>query len=187
MRRVFRLFGLVAVLVVTHTVLSQAQEPPAELPLRIAILDIDRVLREASAVKTMREQMRTYVDAYRSDTQREEEEMRTAQQELARKRTLLSAEAFAAEREDFEKRLIQAQEKVQSRKRALDRVQADAMRTVQGALNRVVTEIARDRELTLILRKDKAVLVAKPFEITDEVLVRLNGVLPSVTLPQPEP
>lgn len=155
------------------------------VPLSIAILDVELVLRSAEAVRDIRSKLRKSMDAFRADTQKEEEEIRKAQQELAGKHSVLAAEDYEKERRRLEERLTAAQVKVQQLRRSLDQAQTQAMGQVQGALNGIVAEIANEKSLTLILRKDQAVLVATQLEITDEVLRRLNNQLPSVEVAVP--
>lgn len=157
------------------------------VPLRIAILDIQRIFQNAAAVKALQGRMREYVEAYRAETQGEEEGIRAAQQELAGKRDALSEENYENERRTLERRLIEAQAKVQQRKLRLDQTQQEGMAAVQAMLNAIVTEIANERGLTLILRKEQTVLNATALEITDAVLRRLNERLPTVEVAGPGP
>jgi outer membrane protein len=156
-----------------------------QVPLNVAILDVQSVFQNAAAVKSIQVTMRTYIEAYRAGTQREEEEIRAAQQELARKRESLSEEQYEAERRKLEQRLLEAQARVQERKRGLDETQQQGMHAVQMALNSIVTEIANEQNLTLILRKEQTVLNATALEITDEVLNRLNARLPTIDIASP--
>ena len=156
-----------------------------QVPLNVAILDVQSVFQNAAAVKSIQVTMRTYIEAYRAGTQREEEEIRAAQQELAGKRESLSQEQYEAERRKLEQRLLEAQARVQERKRGLDETQQQGMNAVQMALNSIVTEIANEQNLTLILRKEQTVLNATALEITDEVLNRLNARLPTIDIAGP--
>ncbi len=155
------------------------------VPLNVAILDVQSVFQNAAAVKSIQVAMRAYIEAYRAGTQREEEEIRAAQHELARKREILSGEQYEAERRKLEQRLLEAQARVQERKRGLDETQQQGMNAVQLALNNIVTEIANEKGITLILRKDQTVLNATALEITDEVLIRLNARLPEIEIASP--
>lgn len=159
-----------------------AQEAPA---VRLGILDVGRALRDATSVKGIRTQLNGYMDSYRADTQKEEQSLRAAQDELGRKRTVLSAEAFTAERQKLEQRLANAQAKVQDRRQSLERVHAEAMQKVQDALAGIVSTIAKERGLTLILRKDQTLFALPAYEITDEALKRLDKQLPSVKIANP--
>lgn len=159
-----------------------AQEAPA---VRLGILDVGRALRDASAVKGIRSQLDRYMDSYRADTQKEEQSLRAADAELGRKRTVLSAEAFAAERQKLEQRVAAAQGKVQDRRQSLERVHAEAMQKVQDALAGIVSAIAKERGLTLILRKDQTLFALPSYEITEEAMKRLDKQLPSVKIGNP--
>ena len=74
---------------------------------------------------------------------------------------------------------------MQQRRQALERVNIEAMEQVKQALESIVAEIARERELTVILRKDQVVYVTPTIEITDEVLRLLDQRLPSVAIANP--
>jgi outer membrane protein len=153
--------------------------------VRIAVLDIERVRLDAAAVREIRSKLGTYLDVYRADTQKEEQEIRTAQDELAGKRAILSPDAYAEERKKLEDRLAEAQGRVQRRRQALERVNVEAMERVKQSLEAIVSEIAAERQLTLIIRKDQAVFATPSIDITDEVLKRLDQRLPSVQISDP--
>jgi outer membrane protein len=154
--------------------------------VRVAVLDVERVRLNAAAVKAIRSKLGTYLDVYRADTQKEEQEIRTAQDELAGKRAVLSPDAYAEERKKLEDRLAEAQGRVQRRRQALERVNVEAMEQVKQSLEAIVSEIAAERQLTLIVRKDQAVFATPAIEITDEVLKRLDQRLPSVKISDPD-
>ncbi len=179
---------------------AQAQQPAVQAPkpapaaaadegekiiVKIAVLDVDTIRRDASAAKDIRDQINKYRTSFQTAIQKEEEELRNANQELARQRTILSPEAFAAERKKFEDRLAEVQRLVQQRKDDLEKSFNDAMRAVNDALNEIVVELANQESLTLIIRRDQTVLVAKALEITPVVLDRLNKKLPKVKVADP--
>jgi outer membrane protein len=165
--------------------LTQPLRADASSNVRIAVLDIERVRLNAAAVKGIRAKLGTYLDMYRADTQKEEQEIRIAQEELARKRSVVSHEDYAEERKKLEDRLADAQGRVQRRRQALERVNVEAMERVKQALETIVAEVAADRQLTLIIRKDQAVFASPEIEITDDVMKRLDQRLPSVQVADP--
>lgn len=59
----------------------------------------------------------------------------------------------------------------------------EAMEQVKQTPGSIIAEIARQRELTVILRKEQVVFVTPAIEITDEVLRLLDQRLPSVAIP----
>lgn len=151
----------------------------------LAILDVGRVLKEAKALRSLQAKLQQSAGDYRAETQREEQEIRNAQEELGRKRSILSPDAYEVERRRLEQRLLQAQASVQKRKQSLDEARQTGLGQVQTVLNEVVTRIAAERGLSLILHKDQTVLADASLEITDDVLARLNAELEAVDLEKP--
>jgi Skp family chaperone for outer membrane proteins len=155
-------------------------ESGEQLKLVIAVIDMDAIRRDASAAKAVREQVTERRKAFEAEVQKDEETLRAANEELGRQRTVLSPEAFNEERRKFEQRLIEVQRSVQQRKVEIDRAQNEAMNQISRALGEVISEMATEYGLTLVLRKDQVVLVAKPLEITHIALERLDKKLPTV-------
>ena len=147
---------------------------------KIAVIDINLIIREGLAFNAIRDQISKYRKVFQDEIQKEEEALRNANQELARQRTLLSSEAFVAKREDFEKRVADVQRLVQQRKQNLDRAQGGAMSKIQDSLNRIVSTISKEQGISLILRKDQTILAAKELQITKMVLDRLNSAMPTI-------
>ena len=153
--------------------------------LNMAVIDTEVIRHKSAAFKDIREQIGKYRTAIQADIQKEEVELRNAKQELARKRAILSPETFAEERRKFEERLVQVQRTVQKRKRDLERVGAEAVKKVEAVLNKIITDVANEQNLGLILRRRQTVLVAKNLDITPGVLKRLDTALPSLKVSDP--
>ena len=151
--------------------------------VNLAVIDIEEIRRQASVVKDIRRQIGKFRKAFQADIQKEEEELRNADRELARKRTILTPDAFAEERRKFQQRVIEVQRLVQKRKQKLDKTLIDAMRKVEVTLNEIVTEIAKEKKLNLILRKEQTVLFAPGLSITQKVLQKVEKKLPTLKIP----
>ena len=177
------------VIVASPTGPAAAQQPEADKDvitlLNMAVIDTEVIRRNSRAFKDLRAQIAKYRKAIRADIQKEEEVLRGANEELARKRAILAPETFAEERRQFEERLVQVQRTVQKRKKGLDRVAAEAIKKVEAVLNKIITEVAKEQALGLILRKSQTVLVAAELDITPQVLKRLDTALPSLKVSDP--
>jgi len=153
--------------------------------VRLAIIDVEAIRRQTAVVKDILGQIEKYRAGFQAEIKKEEDALRSANEELTRQRAILSPEAFAEERRKFEQRLEGVQRLLQKRKQELDDVRNEAMRTVQGALNDVVAELAQERRLTLILRKNQTILAAKALDITPIVLKRMDKKLPNLKVRKP--
>ncbi len=166
-----------------------AQQPEADKDvitlLNMAVIDTEVIRRNSRAFKDIGAQIAKYRKAIQADIQKEEEALRSANEELARKRAILAPETFAEERRQFEDRLLQVQRTVQKRKKGLERVGLEALKKVEAVLNKIITEVAKEQSLGLILRKNQTVLVAKELDITPHVLKRLDTALPTLKVSDP--
>lgn len=183
MKKISSLLVLMGLLSFTPVNDAFAQSAPAGI--KIAVIDINIILREAAAFKSIREQISAYRQTFQSEIQKEEETLRNANQELARQRTLLSAEAFAEKRREFEEKVVAVQRLVQQRKLNLDKSQAQAMGQIQDVLNEIVTALSEEHGISLILRKDQTILATVPLQITAQVLERLDAKMPTLSVPDP--
>jgi len=164
------------------------QRAPRPLPAKgtsAVVIDIALVARESVAARAMRSQVERQQAALRADEEKTDKDLRTAEQELVQQRTILAPEAFNQRRRDFERRVNEAQQSSQSKRRDLEEAFASAQRRIEVAMNEIVIEIAKENEYKVVL--PRAVIVAShdAVDITDEVLQRLNRKVPSVPLALP--
>ncbi len=168
---------------------AAAQQPEAGQDvitlLNMAVIDTEVIRRNSRAFRDIGKQIAKYRKAIQADIQKDEEALRSANEELARKRAILAPETFAEERRQFEERLVQVQRTVQKRKKGLERVGLEAVKKVEAVLNKIITEVSKELSLGLILRKSQTVLVAKELDITPNVLKRLDMALPTLKVSDP--
>lgn len=194
------LLGLIVL--VSQSYAQQAQPPKAaptkpdkpevkerlielDIPFPVAVLDVSVILRDALAVKGIQEQINKYGTKFEEEIEKQRDEIRNANQELARQRTILSPDAFAEKRRQFEQRVVEVQQLVQQRQRELDTSRNDAMTKVNDAYIKIVSQIASDRKLAVILRKDQTAFSSRALDVTDEILSLLNKQLPKVAVSEP--
>ncbi len=156
---------------------------PVRIP--IGILDVQAILRNASAVKNIRNQITKYGNQFEKEIEKERGDLRKANQELARQRTILAPEAFAEKRRKFEQRVVDVQRLVQQRQRELDKSRKEAMSTVNKTYIDIVTALANKKNLAVILRKSQMAYSAPTLDVTKEILALLDKKLPTVKVAKP--
>ncbi len=156
-----------------------------EVQIPVAVIDVQKILVDASAVKNIRDQITTFGTQFEQEIEKERNEIRTANQELARQRTILSPEAFAEKRRKFEQRVVEVQRLVQQRQRELDKSRNEAMIVLNKAYTEIVWKIANELNLAVILRKSQTAYAIPTLDITKDVLTRLDKKLPTVKVSNP--
>jgi Skp family chaperone for outer membrane proteins len=184
-RNIFRAAGLLLIFLSGLGAVQPVQAQSAGT-LGIVVIDTQAIYRESEAVKGLQKRIDDQRSAYQEELRRKEESLRAADQELARQRTILSAEAFAQKRQELEEQVATLQGEIQSRRKGLEKQFAQGMKQVQATLVEIAREIAEEREVDLVIEKGAVVLVRPELEITPEVLKRLNQRLPKVKISAPQ-
>jgi len=148
-----------------------------------AIIDIQRILRESMAVHALSKAMQGQRTKAQAELRAKEKNLRAADQELARQRTILSSEVFGQKRKELEQQVAALQREVKQRRREFDRDFSAGMAVVQKELAAVARDIAKERGLDLILSKATVVIVKPEFDLSKEALERLNAKLPKIAAP----
>ena len=168
---------------VAGTVLpAAAQTLPAPI---IMIVDIQGVQQGSRAFKNIQAQMQTHRQTFQKEISDQEGQLRTAEQELQRQRTILSPDAFGQKQREFQERVNNVQRNAQSRRRQLEEAFNEAMQQVQRTLLQVVGKLAEERGATVVLPKTLVVLVDKRFDVSDEALKRLDTAITQVAVKLP--
>ena len=162
------------------------RQPAGPLPAPIiAVVDVDKIRESAVAAKSVRDQLTKQQSAYQDEIAKQENDLRNTEQELNKQRTVLSPEAFAQRRQQFEQRVAEFQRSVQARRKQLDDAYKNSMVQVNKVVVDVIQEVAAQRGATLMLPRSQIILSAPAMEVTDEVLSQVNRKLPTVKVTLP--
>lgn len=175
-----RMLMVVAGILLAVAVPAAAQQIPAAT---VAVVDFQRILRESTAAVSIRAQIEKQRAAYQQKITAQEQDLRQANEELSRQRTILSAEAFAQKRTDFDARVSDVQRQVQARKRQLEEASALGLKEVEKALAVIIADLAKTRGFNMVLARRQIMFADRALNISDEVLTRLNERLPNVKVP----
>jgi len=155
--------------------------------LREQLSSIDAVLEEDNlSYQEKAINLRNQYDRQRANMATEvakvENDLRNADQDLGRQRTVLAPDAFANRQQALQKRFADAQQDVQNRRRDLEQAFANANNKVINEMLVVVREVAAENEFKVVFAKSQIVTLDQSLEITGEVLTRVNQRVPSVQL-----
>jgi Skp family chaperone for outer membrane proteins len=158
---------------------AQSKLPPTVA----AVIDYHRILRDAKAARSIREQVETRRRLYQDEIAKEEQRLHERDRELAAQRSELSAEAFAENREVFERDVAAVQRMAQERRRQLDQLAAAAGNEVRSAMIEVVAELAEARGFNLVLPSSGLLLFSPELDLTADAMAQLDAKLPNVEVP----
>ncbi|MDR3515397.1 MAG: OmpH family outer membrane protein [Azospirillaceae bacterium] len=173
--------------IVTAGVVAPLSQARAELaPATIIVVDVQKILQESKAAQGIQKQLDGQRQAFQTEISGQEDKLRAQEQELARQRSVLSADAFEQKRVAFEKQVADLQRTAQNRKRILDQAFNDSLGVVRNQMFEIVADIASEQGAKLVLSKSQVVLVEKSLDITATVMERLDKKLPQVAVSMPK-
>ena len=179
----FTLCGIVA-----H---AQAQQPPAapaspapaaSAGLSILVVDVQSLLQNSKSAKMVRQQIEQKRGEYTKEISHQEEVLRQERDTLQRQQASLSAEALNQKAKDFQQKVNELDRTVQAKRQALEKSNAEALEKIQEAMLKIITGISKDRKANLVFQRSELVLFDQGFDVTDEVLQKLDEQLPTLTV-----
>ena len=148
----------------------------------IGIVDVQRVLRDSKASKSIRPTIDNIRKEFQKQVSEQEQSLRQAEQELSRQRAILAPEAFAQKRRIFSEQARDAQKSVQKRRRDLDRAFNETKNEILKSLIVVAQKVATEKKLNILIEKRFVFISAKKLDVTDEIIKRLDKLLPTVAI-----
>lgn len=162
-----------------------AQQAFSPANVKFAVVNYQKIFREAAATKSIGPQINKLKKSFEAQFQDVKKKLQAAEQDLRGQRAVLSPEAFTQKQEAFKNQVNNVQRNVQTVQRLVGRAEADAYKSVRQAFYKITQEVAKERSLDLIFPRSGLIHVDDRYDISDEVLKRLNKQLPRVTVKLP--
>jgi len=168
-----------SVLVLAATVSGAVAQGAAPV---VAIVDFPAVVRDSLAMTAVRRQVDGLQQTHEGEVRSREQRLRDLDQSLAAQRDVMGQDAFEQKRREFEREFVAARNAVQERQQRMERAYAAALREIEKKIIEVTFDIAREQDIAIVFGRNAIVIAETSFDISEQVLDRLNRELPSVTV-----
>lgn len=174
--------GLLAALLILAVPQANAQSKFKAPAPKIAVADIQTIMREAVSAKSAREQMDAIARKEQAQFLAEEKKLRARDLELVQQRALLTPEVFAQRQRALQSDVGRLQNRTRNLRLALDQGFKRTMDQINLVLFDELRKLSTEFDLNLILPRSQIVIAVDGFDITKPALERLNKRLPSIVL-----
>ncbi len=151
-----------------------------------AVLDMRVIHGNSIAGKTWQEYFNTRRKEFKDRIAAEEKSLRSAWDELNRQRSILSPEAFQARERTFKEMEAAANGRAQVLDQQLSRevraTRAEFDKAVEDALEPILESVIKAKGIDIILKREGVFFSRKEFDITSDVLARLDKAMPRVDI-----
>ena len=141
---------------------------------RIGVADLNGILRAADANARVRELLDVQRQKFQDEFSLVEAELQQTERDLMSKRELLSAEEYDKQIKAFQVRVTQLQQDIQKKRQTIDNAYQKAQSDIRTEALSIITEIAKAKNLDLVLNRDASLIFLPHLNISDGVLTRLN-------------
>lgn len=173
-----------------HAEPKSAERASALPPPVVAIIDVQRILQESLAAKSVQKQLETQRAKFQAEISDQEKQLQAADNQLKEARATTPTDASVLGEQQLRQRFTEVEREVQTKRHALDDAFATSMGIVRTNLLDVVQDVAKQRGITLVLLKQQALWHDPVLDMTGDVLNKLNARLIEVPvkiqLPAPD-
>jgi Skp family chaperone for outer membrane proteins len=167
--------------------------PPAPAPpapaapaitsnLTVMVVDVQALLQNSKAAKMVRGQIEQKRNEYTKEISHQEETLRAERDALQRQQATLSADALNQKGRDFQQKVNDLERNVQGKRQALEKSNGEALSKIQEEMLKIIADIAKQRKSNLVFQRADLVLFDQAFDVTDEVLQKLDEQMPALTV-----
>lgn len=173
-----------------------ASTPPAPsvagpMALTVLVVDVQALLQNSKAAKMVRDQIEQKRTEYTKEISHQEEGLRAERDAIQRQQASLSADALNQKGREFQQKVNDLERNVQGKRQALEKSNGEALSKIQEEMLKIIADIAKQRKANLVLQRADIVLFDQSFDVTDEVLQKLDEQMPTLTVnfvaPTPPP
>jgi outer membrane protein len=165
---------------------SPEPSPPAPLPtpqnLTVMVVDVQSLLQNSKAAKMVRSQIEQKRGEYTKEISHQEELLRAERDALQRQQASLSPEALNQKGREFQQKVNELERNVQGKRQALEKSNGDALQKIQEEMLKIIADIAKQRKANLVFQRSDLVLFDQAFDVTDEVMQKLDEQMPTLTV-----
>jgi outer membrane protein len=165
------------------------EQPAAPLAPRfnVGIVDMSVALRRATATEALQQLVQLEREKYQSAVDQQQRNLQAEENELERERGSLSAEVYGQKRRELQEKVVRVTSEYRTRRRQIDEAFNNASSQIHRTLLQVIEELARERSITMIVRREALLYLQDGEDLTQLVTERLNQRLPEVAVELPPP
>ena len=170
MHRILSTVALGAVL------LAAAPVAHAQAAINVAVIDVERVVRDSDPGKAAIEQLRKESEALLQRGQSMQQELQQLQEQAQKQQMTLSAEKLEEMQKQMEDKAIALQRFEEDARRQLEEMQRETLSGLEGEILEIVDSVGREKGIKMIFKKFQSGLVYADtsVDITDEIIRRYN-------------
>ncbi len=160
--------------------LPKAAPPP---PLVLAVMGVPEVMAQSNAAQIIQRVIGARREKLRAEVERAQANWRELEQRLQQDAPKLTPEQGRLRERELRDRVTSDRHALQEKNRIIQEAGQVALGQIERTLTVIVQRVAESHGINMVLHHSNVVLNMPQFDITDECVVQLNKLLPTVQIP----
>jgi len=168
---------ILSVLAASLAAVVSAQSAPAAAPtVRVAVIDVERLVRDSALGKEAFSRVKKVNDEKKNEADRLQKELRDLEQKLAAQGQSLTDDKREQLQKQYQEKAIDFKSFQEKATRDLDQAQKKELADLERRVFPIISQLGKERGFTLIFNKFQSGLVFADAaaDITEDVLKRFN-------------
>ena len=170
---------------VISTPSALAASPAVKPAPVIRVVDIQEVMERSTAVRGVRHELDVYRKKYDDEFAVKERVLKDEERELVRQQSLIDGAVYREKVRAFQQKFANFQRELKSRQQLLQSSYATALGQVSVQVQKIWAAVAEAEGANLLLPRGQVLLFSPGYDVTADIIERLNKALPSVKFPDP--
>lgn len=153
---------------------------------KIAVVDVNIVMRDSSAASGLRAQIKNELDKFRKWGKSREDKYIKEGEALQKQQSVLAQDVLRERQRGLQKKVAAFQVEARNREQKIRRAGATAQQELDKLLVAVVSDVAKKQGLTLVLPRNVLIYSGAVQDVTKETVAQLNKKMPKLGLKVPK-
>jgi Skp family chaperone for outer membrane proteins len=158
------------------------KEPPPP-PIVLAVLGVPDVMQQSNAAQIIQRVIGARREKLRAEVERAQATWRELEQRLQNDAPHLTPDQGRARERELRERVAADRRALQEKNRIIQEAGQVALNQIERTLSIIVQRVSEAHGINMVLHHSNVVLNMPQFDITEECVVQLNKLLPTVQIP----
>ena len=169
-------------MVIAQEEVAEDNVPIIDTAFPIAVVNMQAIVGQSLAAVKVKEFIENKKVEFTTEIQKEEQQLKSMQEELGSQRSILPPDEFAELEGNFRKRVENLQKMVAEKNQLLEDILSKSVQIIQNEAIKIITEIGKEKNLALTLDTSSVVIAANSINISRNVITLLNINLPTLNM-----
>lgn len=169
-----------ALIIALCAIFSFSTASSAKAEVSIAVVDVESLMTDSAAAKSIKQQMETRAKALETEMQAVEKQLREDFEKIKKESEKLSKEENEKKSQEFFKKRAEAQKSLKEKATVLRKSEGKALQKLTDAVFDVCAKLAEERKYDLVITRGNVIVGSKALDITADVMKNLDASLPTV-------